>query len=286
MQHLFTVDLEDWYCTRAVESVLARSEWGKCESRIRVGTQKLLNLLEKRGIEATFFVLGYVAERDPELIREIADRGHEIATHGYAHRSLEEMFPEEFRDDLLHSIEIIERISGVKVSGFRAPNFSLTKKTASWALDIMGECHLLYDSSIFPAHTHPAHSFVGEIPVIHQLENGMIEAPVSCIELCGLRLPATGGAYFRQAPFWLSNALIEGCERQGSPALFYIHPWELDDEQPRLALPLLQRLRQYRGIASLYDKLERLTSRFQFTSIRCLLSADDEETEVSSKNRL
>ena len=282
MQHLFTVDLEDWYCTRAVESVIVRSDWRSCESRIRVGTLKLLDLLDKRGIEATFFVLGYVATRDPELVQEIDDRGHEIATHGYAHRSLEEMFPEEFRDDLRHSITIVQNITGKDVLGFRAPNFSLTKKTAPWALEILGEFHLRYDSSVFPSNTHPVHSFVEESPIIHQLSNGMIEVPISCVDLFRFRLPATGGAYFRHSPFWLSASLIEWCERHGTPALFFIHPWELDSEQPRLRLPLLQRVRQYRGIESLYEKLDRLTDRFQFTSIRRLLSENNQFVGTST----
>ncbi|MCB0713015.1 MAG: polysaccharide deacetylase family protein [Ignavibacteriae bacterium] len=275
MHHIFTVDLEDWYCTRAVGSLLHRSDWKSCESRVRIGTRRILELLERKGIEGTFFVLGYIAEREPELIREIVDRGHEIATHGYAHRSLEEMFPEEFRDDLVHSIDLITSITGKNVCGFRAPNFSLTEKTAPWAIEIIQDCDLLYDSSVFPTTIHPAHHFSEESPIIHQFANGLIEAPVSCVDLCGLRLPATGGAYFRHAPFWLSAALIDWCERQGIPALFYIHPWELDTEQPRLRLPILQRIRQYRGIESLYEKLDRLTDRFQFTSLRHLFSSLD-----------
>ncbi len=268
MHHIFTVDLEDWYCTGAVAPAVSRSDWRKCESRVRIGTELLLELLERKGIEGTFFVLGYVAEREPELVREIAERGHEIATHGYAHRSLEEMFPEEFRDDLLRSIDLLTSITGREVRGFRAPNFSLTEKTAEWATEIIRSCNLLYDSSVFPASLHPRHNFTGETSLIHSLPNGLIEAPVSCVEFCGIRLPATGGAYFRQAPFGLSAGLIERCRRFGSPALFYIHPWELDPGQPRLRLPVLQRLRQYRGIPSLYRKLDRLTDRFRFTSMR------------------
>ena len=280
MHHLFTVDLEDWYCTQAVASAVPRSDWKHCESRVRIGTMRLLDLLERRGIEATFFVLGYIAEREPGLVEEIAGRGHEIATHGYAHRSLEEMFPEEFRCDLLHSIEIISSIIGTPIRGFRAPNFSLTSKTAPWAIEIIRDCSLLYDSSIFPTAVHPSHHFVEESSSIHQLSNGLIEAPVSCLDLCGLRLPATGGAYFRHAPFWLSETLIEWYEQKGEPILFYIHPWELDPEQPRPPLPLLQRIRQYRGIPSLYEKLERLTERFEFTSVRRGLLVEIEREEI------
>lgn len=273
MRNLFTVDLEDWYCTRVIGRVIPRSEWDRCESRVRFGTERLLDLLRSLKVEATFFVLGYVADREPELVARIEAEGHEIATHGYFHRPLTALTREQFRRDLERSIETIGRITGSPVLGHRAPDFSMTGAAGDWAPDVLRDCGIVYDSSIFPAwwRSHRRRGIGCPAPGMYHQSNGMIEMPISCVDLLGVPLPATGGAYCRHAPFGITRRLIERCNRSGQPVMFYVHPWELDPGQPRVRLPMLQAMRHYRGVESMHEKIERLLDAFPFTSVRARL---------------
>lgn len=275
MRNAFTVDLEDWYCTRVMGRVLPRTEWDRCESRVRIGTDRLLKLLAELKVEATFFVLGYVADREPDVVEAVAAAGHEIATHGYFHRPLPSLTRDQFRCDLERSIRTIERITGGAVLGHRAPDFSMTELNGDWAFDVLRDCGIVYDSSVFPAWWRSGeHGGRGKggANLYHQ-KNGLIEMPVSCVDLLGLPFPATGGAYCRQAPYQVTRRLVERCNRNGTGVMFYIHPWELDPEQPRMRLPPAQRMRHYRGIDTMYRKLERLLSDFPFTSVRNILQS-------------
>jgi polysaccharide deacetylase family protein (PEP-CTERM system associated) len=275
LRNVFSVDLEDWYCSRTLEGIIPRSRWLECESRVVHGTQRLLELLDRYRIEATFFVLGFVAEREPELVRTIADAGHEIATHGYFHQHLAEITPDDFARDLDRALDVTTRVTGEPVYGYRAPNFSIIESTAGWALPILKSRGLRYDSSVFPMKGHPEYGIAGA-PLdrfIHA--NDLVEIPISCVELGSMRLPATGGGYIRQFPWPVTRQLFHRCNRQGRPVIFYIHPWEIDPDPPRLPLPLVRRLRHYRNITATFDRIERMVAEFPFTSVRRML--DDRE---------
>lgn len=273
MRNAFTVDLEDWYCTRVMGQILPRTKWDSCESRVHVGTERLLRLLKESKVEATFFVLGYIADREPEVIEAIAAEGHEIATHGYFHRPLTALTRNEFRCDLEQSITAITRITNGSVLGHRAPDFSMTDLAGDWAFDVLRDCGIVYDSSIFPAWWRSAEHrrTDGAVTSIYHQSNGLIEMPISCVDVLGLSFPATGGAYCRQVPYEVTRRLVERCNKLRRGMMFYIHPWELDSGQPRLPLPRLQSVRHYRGIDTMYEKLERLLCEFPFTSIRNIL---------------
>lgn len=270
MLNAFTVDLEDWYCSRALETQVRFEEWRQSPSRVGIGTRWLLDLLERHSIEATFFVLGYVAEREPELIREIAERGHEIASHGYAHQPIYRLNEREFALDLERADRAIETASGRKAEGYRAPDFSMIAAVLPWAYRVLRECGFSYSSSIFPLRLQPGRG-VGDAPLTpHRYDGGVLEVPISCALVGGVRLPAAGGGYLRQFPFALTRALWRRCNVQGRPVIFHLHPWELDPDAPRLPLQLHRRLRQWRNIDLMRERVEQLVEEFRFTSLRCL----------------
>ncbi len=274
--NILTVDLEDWYCTRTMRRRICRSEWDHCSSRIDVGTERLLELLDRHNVRATFFILGYIAEREPEIVRRIAACGHEIATHGYGHRYLSEVTPQEFRDDLDRSIDAIGRAVGIRPVGYRAPGFSILPPIADWVLGILAERGFLYDSSIFPLTIHPEYGFPCDADRPFRLANGLIEIPISRAPFAGFDLPATGGAYFRQTPTALSRLLMRRCHQAGRPVVFYVHPWELDPGAPSAGLPLLSRLRQCRGTERMARRLDHLLEHLPFTAIDDWLSKSGE----------
>jgi polysaccharide deacetylase family protein (PEP-CTERM system associated) len=228
-------------------------------------------MLDRHNVNATFFVLGWVAERVPELIREIEDRGHEIASHGYGHHLLTHLTPEEFEVDLRRSIKVLKDI-GVNYQpiGFRAPSFTVVEKTM-WALSILSKHGILYDSSVFPIGFHPDYGVPSSPLAPYQISRELTEFPLSCAEYMGKRIPCSGGGYFRLLPYTLTRLLIRKVNSDGRPAVFYLHPWELDPGQPRIPLPFTKRLRHYNGLQKTEEKLERLLNDFQFTTIREVL---------------
>ena len=271
-QNVFSVDLEDWFCVQNLSGVIRREDWDHCESRVERNTLLLLNLLSHHNVEATFFVLGWIAERCPDLVREVERRGHEIATHGYSHRLLTSLEPEEFRADLARSLEVLARCSSSPVRGFRAPSFSVTRQTW-WALDILRSCGIRYDSSIFPIGFHPDYGIPDAPLHAHQLPQGIFELPMGCAEVFGRKVPCSGGGYFRLFPYPVTRMLMRRCNQQGRPVIFYLHPWEVDPEQPRVDLPAVKRFRHYNNLDCTAERLERLLRDFQFTSVRRLFAA-------------
>jgi polysaccharide deacetylase family protein (PEP-CTERM system associated) len=271
-QNVFSVDLEDWFCVQNLSGVIPREEWERCESRVERNTLVLLDLLSRHKVEATFFVLGWVAERYPDLVREVERRGHEIATHGYSHRLLTSLEPEEFRADLSRSLEVLARCSSSQVRGFRAPSFSVTRKTW-WALDIVRASGIQYDSSIFPIGFHPDYGIADAPLSAHRLQEGVFELPMSCAELYGRKVPCSGGGYFRLFPYAVTRSLMRKCNQQGRPVIFYVHPWEVDPGQPRVNLPALKRFRHYNNLDRTADRLDQLLQDFAFTSVRKLFAA-------------
>jgi polysaccharide deacetylase family protein (PEP-CTERM system associated) len=279
-KHIFSVDLEEYFQVHAFDGIVARDEWDIIPSRVEAPTGRLLDLLERTGNQATFFTLGWVADRHPDLLRRISEAGHEVASHGYGHKRLTEMTPDEFRADLQRSRQSLESATGKPVFGYRAPTFSLVPGT-EWAFDILIDEGFAYDSSLFPIR-RAGYGFAGAKPEVHEIQRAggrILEIPMTTTVVAGIRLPAAGGGWFRQLPYGLTRSGFRRCERMGNPGMFYIHPWELDPEQPRIPVPYLQRVRHYRGLRRIESRLERLMSDFSFTSVRERFQLGDQRAD-------
>lgn len=267
MLNAFTVDVEDYYQVSAFEKDVPRDHWGRFESRVVDNTHRVLALLDRFGVKATFFVLGWVAREHPQLVRGIHDRGHEVASHGYWHRLIYRQSPEEFRDDLRRSRDAIEGAIDHRVVAYRAPSFSITRQSR-WALDILAEEGFQVDSSIFPTR-HPLYGIPGAEPSIHRIDTSagpLWEFPPAVIRFVRMNLPVSGGGYFRLYPVrWSVRWLASLNRKHGRPFVFYIHPWELDPGQPRIqAGSRWLRAKHYLNLASTEKRLEVLLERFRF----------------------
>jgi polysaccharide deacetylase family protein (PEP-CTERM system associated) len=266
--HHFTVDVEEHYQVSAFEPYLPREHWDRMESRVAANVARLLASLAAHGARATFFVLGCVAERHPDIVDAIARGGHEVASHGWDHRRVTQQTPEEFRASVRRTKGALEDMTGVPVVGFRAPSFSIVAGR-EWALDILAEEGYRYDSSLFPVR-RPGYGYAAGGRDPHWLGRAagpLAEVPPATLRVAGVNLPAAGGAYFRLFPYGLVRAALRSCEQRGVPGTFYLHPWEVDPDQPRLAVPWLTRVRHYGGLTRTRSRLERLLEEFRFTSI-------------------
>jgi polysaccharide deacetylase family protein (PEP-CTERM system associated) len=270
----FSVDVEDYFQVGAFEKAIPRDSWSGFEPRVERNTRQLMELCEEHGVKGTWFVLGWVAERWPGLVREIRDAGHELGTHGQDHRRVTTLTPDEFRADIRLSKRIIEDVAGVEVIGYRAPNYSIVRETM-WAMDILAEEGFRYDSSIFPIrHDHYGIPDFPRFPRPVRGHNGtaLHEFPISTVRVAGMNLPFVGGGYLRHFPLpfirWGMRHLNE-VERR--PAVVYIHPWELDPGQPVQDVGRLKRLRHYRNLDRTEERLARLFSEYTFTTCREVL---------------
>jgi len=266
----FTVDVEDYFQVSAFEGQVRRDDWHQYACRVVQNTRRILRLLERHQTRATFFVLGWIAERYPDLVREIHRSGHEIGSHGYWHRLVYEQTPEGFRRDVRQSREILEGVIGQRVALYRAPSFSITGKSL-WALEILVEEGFRIDCSIFPVR-HDRYGMPQAETSIHQIATAagpLWEFPPAVVRLAGLKLPVAGGGYFRLFPLAFTlGALARINRRLRQPFLFYVHPWELDPRQPRIAnVSRISRARHYVNLASTEKKLEVLLSRFRFAQV-------------------
>jgi polysaccharide deacetylase family protein (PEP-CTERM system associated) len=274
MLHAVTVDVEDYYHVTAFEGSIPRSSWDHFESRVESSTRRLLELLAERGVRGTFFVLGWIAARFPSLVREIHAAGHELGSHSHWHRLVYQLTPDEFREDLRRSIQAIEDAAGVRVRMYRAPSFSITRKSL-WAFDILAEEGIEVDSSVFPTR-HDRYGIPDANPEIHAIETTagrVLEFPPTVVEFGRLRFPVAGGGYFRLYPWSLTARALRRLERRGRPAMFYVHPWEVDPAQPRLrAGSRTSRLRHYVNLKSTAGKLDRLLRSFDFGPIGTVLA--------------
>ncbi len=265
-----TVDVEDYFQVSAFEHVVARDRWHEYESRVSANTDRLLRVFAEFGVRATFFVLGWVADRDPSIVRRIAAAGHEVASHGYGHWLVYDQSPEEFREDVRRARGVLQAQSGQPVNGYRAPSFSITERSL-WALDVLIEEGYRYDTSIFPIR-HDRYGIPSAPRRPHWVRPGLLEIPASTIRLAGINLPIAGGGYFRLLPFWWVRFGIRRLnELEGEPAVFYLHPWELDPAQPRQPASSLSRFRHYYNLGQTEGRLRRLLHRFAFGTIEASL---------------
>jgi polysaccharide deacetylase family protein (PEP-CTERM system associated) len=265
-----TVDLEDWY--QGLTSTSQRiDQWQEYESRVVASTVRLLDMLSNAGVKATFFVLGYVAERYPELIKRVANEGHEIALHGYFHQRVNTLTPDQFQTDIQRGLDVVEMASGEKVRGYRAPMFSING-ASEWVFESLWEMGFLYDSSVFPIRN--GYYGIPDAPRFpyRPLENKtFFEFPVATVKVFGINWPIGGGFYVRTLPSTIIETGIRRLNRQGKSAIMYLHPWELDTEQHFDQVTLRERITHYHGRSSLYAKLHRLLEKFKFVPIIDLL---------------
>jgi polysaccharide deacetylase family protein (PEP-CTERM system associated) len=264
--NLLTIDVEDWFHTSALEPYVNRQNWHELPSQVEKNVRLILDILAEQQTRSTFFVLGWVAERYPALIQEIATLGHEIASHGYRHRLIYQLSPDTFREYVHRSKHLLEDITGTAVSGYRATSFSIVKSTL-WALDVIKEAGFIYDSSMFPIR-HDIYGIDGipTTPFVHN--NGLIEIPPSTVRLLGRNIPLAGGGYFRLYPYWLTRQGIQSLNRAGRPAVVYLHPWEFDPSCPRITqADWRTRFRQYVNLAKTERSLRKLLQDFRFSSV-------------------
>lgn len=298
-----TVDVEDYFQVSAFDSVVDRGRWSEFDRRVVRNTERLLDLFAERAVAATFFVLGWIAEREPALVRRIAAAGHEVASHGYWHKLVYHQTRGEFREDVRSAKAALEAIGGQPVLGYRAPSFSITQRSL-WALDVLAEEGFAYDASIFPIRhdrygipSAPRHPFMvngsgawneasagsGSLPAsafgdgaasspLHGAR--LLEIPASTVRVGGVNLPISGGGYFRLLPYaWARWGIRRVNQVEGKPIVFYLHPWELDPGQPRLKASTLSTFRHYRNLSQTERRLRRLLSEFPFDTVASALLA-------------
>jgi polysaccharide deacetylase family protein (PEP-CTERM system associated) len=264
-----TIDVEDYFHVSAFEGIVRRDEWDSYERRVAANTRRLLEIFERADVRATFFVLGWVAEREPALVRAIVAGGHELASHGYAHRLIYQQEQGAFRDDVRRAKGLLEQIGGVVVRGYRAPSFSVTPRSR-WALDVLVEEGYTYDASIFPIH-HDRYGMPGapRHPYVERASGGVIaEAPATTVALGPMTMPAAGGGYFRIFPYAFTRWAIRRVnDQERMPAVVYLHPWEVDPAQPRINANRVSRFRHYTNLDRTEPRLGRLVSDFRFAPL-------------------
>jgi polysaccharide deacetylase family protein (PEP-CTERM system associated) len=271
MENALTIDLEEFFQVHALSGVISTDSWGSFEPAVAANTERILVLLEGAHISATFFCLGWLAERNKELIRSIHAKGHEIACHGYMHQLISAQGKAPFRQDVSRAKNILEDCIGEKVIGYRAPTYSITEKTL-WALDVLEELGFLYDSSIFPIY-HDNYGIPDAPRFPHRLKGrSLVEFPISTLRIGTVNLPVSGGGYFRILPYFATRLALRRLEGENEPFVFYIHPWELNRDTPRVEnITFLSKFRTYTGISRSFAKFRRLTRDFEFTSVRNVL---------------
>ena len=269
-----TVDVEEHFQVSAFDRVIPRAAWESFDSRVERNTHRLLDLFDEFGVRATFFVLGWVARNRPALAREIDKRGHEVASHGYGHCLVYQQSAAEFGADVRRAKEVLEDAVGRPVVGYRAPSYSITPRSL-WALDVLAQSGYEYDSSIFPIR-HDRYGFPGAPRFLYRVSGRprtIVEIPPSTVQVGGVTLPAAGGGYFRLLPYgWTRWSLSRINAQEGRPAVFYLHPWEIDPDQPRIRAGLIARIRHYTNLRRTEARLRRLLGEFRFGPIRRLIS--------------
>lgn len=280
-----TIDVEDWFHSENVKAAVPRGTWDSCELRVERNTMRILEILAKHGTQGTFFVLGWVADRCPGLVRSIADAGHEIASHGYGHELVYALEPDQFRQDILRSKSMLEDMAGVEVCGYRAPCFSITE----WAIGLLQEAGFTYDSSVVPTLVHDRYGRVGGVeagkPIVIMGE-GFHEVCVSCLPFGERGIPWGGGGYFRLLPYACWRRGVHSILDGGLPYVFYIHPWEMDPGQPRMhGLRMSNRLRQSINVERCESRFATLVQEFDWMPIARLLKTWHGDVAADPPNR-
>ncbi len=270
----FTIDVEDYFHVSALASAISRDSWSQRERRVELSTEILLALLAEFRVQGTFFVLGWVAEHCPGLIKKIAASGHEISCHGYSHELVYRQGRAQFEEETRRSKQLLEDLTGVRVAGYRAASFSITAES-QWALDILIDLGFEYDSSVFPVrHDRYGMPNAPRFPGVIKSPSGrsLVEFPMSTASYLGLRVPISGGGYFRLLPYWFVRSGLERVNHvERRPFTFYLHPWEIDVDQPRVSVGWLSRFRHYTNLDKCEARLRRLLGEFQFASMRTVL---------------
>jgi polysaccharide deacetylase family protein (PEP-CTERM system associated) len=275
--NVMSVDVEDYFHVSALAEAAPRERWASFESRVVANTERLLDLFDEVDVKATCFVLGWVAEHHPGLVKTIAARGHEVASHGYWHQLVYDLTPEAFREDVGRSRRLLQDQSGQPVEGYRAPSFSITNRSL-WALDVLIEEGYRYDSSIFPVR-HDRYGIADAPRDVHRLTRAsgqILEAPPATVRLAGQNLSIAGGGYFRLLPYaWHHWGIGRRNRRDKAPAIFYLHPWEIDPGQPHLPAGRLSTFRHYTNLDKTEARLRRLLRTYPFGPMRDVLAAHD-----------
>ncbi|MBO6739731.1 MAG: DUF3473 domain-containing protein [Phycisphaerales bacterium] len=269
-----SIDVEDWFQVENLKGVIARDTWDEQDLRVERNTDRMLELMDMHGVKCTCFILGWVAEKCPDLIRRISDAGHEIASHGYGHDLIYNLSHDEFREDMKRGIGIVEDLTGAKIRGYRAPSFSIT----DWAIDILQEIGLTYDSSAFPTVAHDRYGKLAGMdsgqPIV-EIRDGFHEVCVSVLRLGKKGIPWAGGGYFRLFPYPLFKRGVKKILNTNNPYVFYIHPWEVDPGQPRVeGLKRSHRFRHYNNLDRCDARFDDLLKSFSWRPVGELL--DDE----------
>ncbi|WP_294334360.1 XrtA system polysaccharide deacetylase [uncultured Sphingomonas sp.] len=273
VQNGLSVDVEDWFQVGAFETTIARADWDGLERRVEANTDRVLDLFAEAGVQATFFTLGWVAARHPALIRRIAAAGHEVASHGWDHARVFTLTPDQFREDLARARAALEDAGGVAVNGYRAPSFSIDRRTP-WAHAVLAEAGYAYSSSIAPiAHDHYGWPDAPRAPFRPLADAGLIELPITIARVLGREVTA-GGGFFRLLPQGVTQRAIHEANAAGEAAIFYFHPWEIDPGQPRVRnAPLKSRLRHYARLGAMADKLRVLTAAHAWGRVDAIAQA-------------
>ena len=266
--HVLSFDVEEHYQVSAFWCQRRRSKWDELESRVDKNTRRIVDLLAQSDAKATFFVLGWVAERHPDLVKYLVGTGHEVASHGYGHELVTTQSPEEFRKDVRKAKAILEDLTGKRIAGYRAPSFSIAAGT-EWALSILAEENYLYDSSVYHRFRK---KYRGPRTTSHCYKIDTLSGPIwevspSTLRTCGVYIPVAGGGYFRLMPYPILKLFLKRLENEGLQLVMYLHPWEIDPEQPRMKGPLLSRVRHYMNLKKTEERLQLLLEDFQFGSI-------------------
>lgn len=271
--HHFTVDVEEYFHPSALARHYPMSTWDGLERRSPGVIARLLDFLAERETRGTFFVVGWLAEREPDMVRRIAAEGHEVASHSYEHELVGRLGPEGFRESVRRSKAVLEGLTGEAVLGYRAPSFSIVPGL-EWAFDVLLEEGYRYDASLFPISQHPTYGYPTAPPHPHWLERPagrLAEFPATTARVFGQVLPASGGAYFRLLPLGLVLRGLRQAEQRGAPGMFYIHPWEMDDWVPEVDAPWVQKVRTFAGRRRTWGRLEKMFGEFAFAPICTML---------------
>ncbi|SEL43751.1 polysaccharide deacetylase family protein, PEP-CTERM locus subfamily [Roseateles sp. YR242] len=282
IRNAMSIDVEDYFQVSAFAPYINRAEWDQRECRVQRNIGRILDLLDARGVKATFFTLGWVAQRYPQLVRDIVARGHELASHGFGHERASDLSPEAFREDILSAKRLLEDLGGVEVKGYRAPSFSIGEANL-WAFDVLAECGYRYSSSVYPIE-HDHYGMPDSPRFAYEVRPGLIEVPVTTLRFRGRNYPSSGGGWFRLLPYGVTRWMIERFNRiEGRSAVFYFHPWEIDPEQPRIpGIDAKTRFRHYVNIGRTEGRIEQLLADFEWARMdELFLPTSEQQLEAA-----